>query len=144
MPKAMAEAQHSYAHLRLALHPVSAPVPEGEIRLGDIRIELESMRVTVAERLVTLTVQEFDLLVLLAREADKPVTQAELAAGLWQVEKPQHKRHLSVLIARLRSKLAGSRTYRLETLRKRGYALMPPLSKRIEEIKRIRDGLDFR
>jgi DNA-binding response OmpR family regulator len=94
--------------------------------VGDIRIGLETMQVSVCGRPAPLTVQEFDLLVLLAREAGKPVRQEELAAALWQEPRPQHWRHLSVLVARLRAKLTGSRVYRVKTIRKRGYALMPP------------------
>ena len=112
------------------------------ICIGDIRLDLETLVATVDGGALDLTVQEFDLLVLLARDAGKPVTQARLAAGLWQTPKPQHKRHLSVLIARLRAKLAGSSTHRLETMRKRGYGLMTPQANRAQEIRCAEDGLD--
>jgi ferredoxin-nitrite reductase len=100
------------------------------------------MRVTIDGRPLALKVQEFDLLVMLASKAGQPLTQRELAEGLWQEAKPTHSRHLSVIIARLRAKLAASRSYRLQTFRKRGYALAPRQSNRIEDIKRTKDGLD--
>ena len=71
-----------------------------------------------------MTLQEFDLLVLLARSAGRLVSQSELTRGLWLEISPRRKRHLSVLIARLRSRLADS-DYRITTVRKRGYGLMP-------------------
>ncbi len=112
------------------------------IRLADLRIEPDSLRVHLGEREVHLTLQEFDLLLLLAKSAGKPVSQTDLAQELWQEVTPQRKRHLSVLVARLRSRLAASKFYQVQTMRKRGYGLMLPRINRIEEIKLAKDGLD--
>jgi ferredoxin-nitrite reductase len=98
---------------------------------------------TVAGKEISLTVQEYDLLVLLAQEAGRTVPQKRLAQALWQEVRPQQERHLSVLIARLRTKIAGSRELKVETLRKRGYGLIPvTATNRIEAVKRTKDGLD--
>jgi two-component system alkaline phosphatase synthesis response regulator PhoP len=94
------------------------------IVLSDLRIELQEMRALVGDQLLDLTLQEFELLVLLAQNAGRPVPQRELALTFWDELTPRHKRHLSVLIARLRAKLSGSKTYQVETVRKRGYGLM--------------------
>ncbi len=115
----------------------------GDIVVGDLRLSLDSLKAYLGERSLKLTVQEFDLLVLLARSAGKPVSQSELAYALWHEVTPDRKRHLSVLIARLRTKLADSKFYRLRTLRKRGYGLMLPPVNRIEELKIVKDGLDI-
>jgi DNA-binding response OmpR family regulator len=120
----------SYARTRNSLHAghALAEVPDegagGEIVLGDLRIEMESMMVALAGQRVRLTLQEFDLLVLLAREADRPVSQDRLAKAIWRETTPRRKRQISVLVARLRSKLAGSKSCRLLSVRKRGYGLM--------------------
>jgi len=114
----------------------------GEVVLGDLRLNLDTLQVTLGGRSLKLTVQEFDLLVVLARSAGKPLSQAELAQHLWHEVTPERIRHLSVLVARLRSKLADSKFYKLRTLRKRGYGLMLPPINRIEELKLAKDGLD--
>jgi len=110
--------------------------------VGDLRLEVDAMHVFLGDKQLHLTAQEFDLLLLLSIEAGRPVSLERLALAIWQDDTPEHKRHLSVLMARLRAKIAGSSTHRLETLRKRGYGLMPTASNKIEEIKRVKDGLD--
>jgi DNA-binding response OmpR family regulator len=122
--------RQSYARRRTGLHAghaLAGSSDEGastEIVLGDLRIELESMTVSVAGQPVRLTLQEFDLLVLLAREADRPVSQDWLAQAIWRETTPRRKRQISVLVARLRSKLSVSKSCRLLSVRKRGYGLM--------------------
>jgi DNA-binding response OmpR family regulator len=124
------KSRRSYAHRRVGLqarHAVAGSSDDGkdsEIILGDVRIGMESMTVTVAGQLVGLTVQEFDLLVLLAREADRPISQDRLAQAIWREATPRQKRQISVVVARLRSKLGGSNSCRLLSVRKRGYGLM--------------------
>ncbi len=115
----------------------------GEVVAGELRLALDSFEAYLGSRRLKLTVQEFELLVLLARSAGKPISQEELAQELWGEITAGRKRHLSVLVARLRTQLAGSRIYRLMTLRKRGYGLMLPQINRIEELKLTKDGLDI-
>jgi DNA-binding response OmpR family regulator len=98
---------------------------ELKVVLGDLRIELDAMRVLVSDRPLDLTLQEFELLVMLAKHAGRPVAQDELALAFWEELTLRHTRHLSVLIARLRTKLADSKCHQVVTLRKRGYGLMP-------------------
>lgn len=113
------------------------------IEVGDLRLEVDAMRVFVRGHELGLTAQEFDMLLLLALEQGRPVPLGKLSLAIWQKEGPEHVRHLSVLMARLRAKIAGSKTHRLETHRKRGYGLLPVTSNnKIEEIKRVKDGLD--
>jgi ferredoxin-nitrite reductase len=133
-----AEISLSYAQRR----GVRYVEPQPEICVGDLRIVLDTLQAFLAERELRLTLQEFDLLVLLAQSAGKPVSQNDLALQLWQEVTSQRKRHLSVLIARLRSRLAASKFYQVRTMRKRGYGLMLPQVNRIEEIKLTKDGLD--
>jgi two-component system response regulator VicR len=102
-------------------HPdVSEPVFE----LGNLRIDLDSYEVSVDGRPVTLTHQEFELLVMLAREAGRIHAYATLGQALWRSDGDNSLRRLNVAICRLRAKLAGSRPYRIETVRRRGYGLL--------------------
>jgi two-component system alkaline phosphatase synthesis response regulator PhoP len=109
----------TFAQRRLQGQEQAAP----EVRLGDLRIVRDTLQVFLGEREVSLTVQEFDLLLLLARSPGKPQPQDELSHAMWGEATAQRKRHLSVLVARLRSKLTASRSYQLRTVRKRGYSL---------------------
>jgi ferredoxin-nitrite reductase len=113
-----------------------------ELVVGDLRLCPDTLKAYLGETSLSLTVQEFDLLALLAKSAGKPVSQADLSQQLWGEVTPDRKRHLSVLVARLRTKLADSKPYKLRTLRKRGYGLMLPPVNRIEGLKIARDGLD--
>ena len=132
------------ADISTAQTPVPGTDETATISLGDLRIELEEMRAFIADAPIALTAQEFELLVMLARDAGSPVQFGRLALGLWQDHLPsaEQKRHLSVLMARLRAKLAGSKQHRLEVIRKRGYGLMPASNNKIEFIKSAKDGLD--
>src|SRR5687767_15655766 len=76
----------------------------GVIAVGDLRLQVDSMQVWVGDRELSLTAQEFDLLLLLAMEAGRPVPLSRLSLAIWQEEGSEHNRHLSVLMARLRSK----------------------------------------
>ena len=123
--------------------PIALPVAGDVIEVGDLKLEVDAMRVFVRGDELALTAQEFDLLLLLAMEQGRPIPLNRLSIAIWQEEGPEHVRHLSVLMARLRTKVAGSKTHRLETHRKRGYGLLPVTSNnKIEEIKRAKDGLD--
>src|SRR5580765_5483099 len=76
------------------------------IEVGDLKLEVDAMRVLVRGHELSLTAQEFDLLLLLTMEAGRPVALSRLSLAIWQKEGPEHIRHLSVLMARLRAKIA--------------------------------------
>ena len=105
-----------------------AAAPDGRfataIELGNLRIDPGSYEVSIDGRSVDLTHQEFELLVLLALDAGRVHSYAKLVRALWQVEGPKALRRLNVATCRLRAKLAGSRPYRIETVRRRGYGLL--------------------
>jgi ferredoxin-nitrite reductase len=123
--------------------PPSRQGRSGAIAANDLVIDLETMVTTISGEEIRLTVQEYDLLVLLAQDVGRTVPQKRLALALWREFRPQQERHLSVLVARLRTKIAASRELRLETHRKRGYGLIPlTASNRIEVLKQAKDGLD--
>jgi two-component system response regulator VicR len=101
-----------------------AGAPDPVFELGNLRIDLGSYEVTVGGRPVSLTHQEFELLVMLAREAGRIQAYETLGQALWRSEGENSLRRLNVAICRLRAKLAGSRPYRIETVRRRGYGLL--------------------
>ena len=70
------------------------------IEVGDLRLDVDAMRVFVRGREQALTAQEFDMLLLLSLEQGRPVPLNKLSLAIWQKEGPEHVRHLSVLIDR--------------------------------------------
>lgn len=104
-----------------------------EIRLRDLRIACDTLQVFLGGREVSLTVQEFDLLVLLARSPGKLQSKEELSRAMWNEVSANRKKHLSVVIARLRAKLGTLGSLEICNVRKRGYGLMLAPHKHLEE-----------
>lgn len=111
-------------HYKTAATPTGAP-QTAELRLGDISLQPGTLEATLAGAPLPLTHQEFQLLALLAENADRLVPTETITYALWQDLHPRHSRQLGVLISRLRKKLAPCREYEIETVRKRGYRLQP-------------------
>jgi len=111
-----------------ALGPTGTPVPpdvEAEIiTLGNLSLNLGNYRVTVDGLPVEVTYYEFELLRLLAAQHDRVVPYHSLSLSLWRGAGRSAIRHLNVITHRLRTKLAGSRPYVIETVRGRGYGLL--------------------
>lgn len=72
------------ARVRSQLRRVSSQATAPVLRFGELTIDLERRRVTVAEREVHLTPTELALLELLAREAGRPVTIVRIIARVWK------------------------------------------------------------
>ena len=95
----------------------------GSATAGSIRLDLRGYRAFVNEKPVALSFQEFELLRLLASNPDRIISYDELVRALWGEVAAGSRRRLSVVICRLRAKLAGARPYNIETVRGRGYGL---------------------
>jgi two-component system, OmpR family, alkaline phosphatase synthesis response regulator PhoP len=96
----------------------------GELKLGNVNVDLATFKVTVGSNPANLTYQEFELLRYLADFRDRVVSFDVLSGLLWGSTGPKETRRLNVLVCRLRSKLRNSFPYRLETVRGRGYGLL--------------------
>jgi DNA-binding response OmpR family regulator len=94
------------------------------VTVGNIAVDLSTYRVSVGSQPANLSYQEFELLRLLAASPDRVASFAALSGFLWGTQGRRENRRLNVLVCRLRSKLAGSAPYRLETVRGRGYGLL--------------------
>jgi two-component system, OmpR family, KDP operon response regulator KdpE len=75
------------------------------INAGDLAVELEHRRVTLAGRGVQLTPTEYDLLKILVANPDKVLTDRMLVETVWGVAYRQQAHSLHVYVARLRKKL---------------------------------------
>ncbi|KAA5837279.1 response regulator transcription factor [Saccharopolyspora hirsuta] len=90
-----------------------------EVLVGDVRVDLRTRRVRVADRDVELTPKEFDVLAVLAREAGSAVSRQRLMDEVWGDAYLAVSRSLDVHIAQLRAKLG--RPDLLVTIRGFGY-----------------------
>ncbi|MFT4606002.1 MAG: DNA-binding response OmpR family regulator [Rhodothermales bacterium] len=98
------------ARIRSALRRVSMseqkPDDDGKpIKVGDLEIDPVRREVRVDGRLVHLTVREFDLLVFLAQQPDRPFTRLQLLADVWDIHYEGYDRTVDSHVQRLRAKV---------------------------------------
>jgi DNA-binding response OmpR family regulator len=98
---------------------------EGLVRVGLIEIDTEGRRVRVDEREVRLTMTEFNLLALLASNAGRVLSRAQLLEKVWGYLAEVDNHSVDPHIQRLRKKLAsgGSPGVELEAVPGLGYRL---------------------
>jgi two-component system KDP operon response regulator KdpE len=84
------------------------------IETGDLTVDIARRSVTVGGRAVSLTPTEFDILALLARNADCVVTQKAILEEIWGPEWAEDRQTLRAHVSNLRRKLErrpGGRRY---------------------------------
>ena len=79
--------------------------PLTEIREGDLYICLEHRLVMIREQEIILTVKEFDILLLLAKNAPNVLSRDQLFEEIWNTNQIVESRSLDMHIKTLRSKL---------------------------------------
>jgi two-component system KDP operon response regulator KdpE len=99
MPELLARVR---AHLRKAQQDAVEPTA---LRVGDFHIDPVAHKVEVRGAEVHLTPKEFDLLLLLARNAGKVMTHKVLLKRIWGPAGEDQPEYLRVLIAQLRKKI---------------------------------------
>ncbi|MDD7940264.1 response regulator transcription factor [Actinomycetospora lutea] len=111
------------ALLRRGVRP--APAASGEvIAAGPLRIDLARRTVHVGERSVDLTKREYELLVVLARNADVVLTRERLLELVWGYDFATDTNVVDVFVGYLRRKLEADGTPRLvHTVRGVGFVL---------------------
>jgi two-component system KDP operon response regulator KdpE len=95
------------ARIRVALRRVSeAEEPELErVQVADLVIEYNRRRVVRGDDDIRLTPKEFELLALLARNADRVLTHRAILKAIWGPNAVDQPEHLWVLMAQLRKKI---------------------------------------
>ncbi|WP_093798685.1 response regulator transcription factor [Streptomyces sp. Wb2n-11] len=104
--------------------PVSATAAGTALRLGGVRIELPTRRVSVDGTEVQLTRKEFDLLALLAQRPGVVFRREQIISEVWRTSWEGTGRTLEVHVASLRSKLRMPAL--IQTVRGVGYRLVVP------------------
>ena len=95
------------ARIRVALRHAARPSHglEAVINIGDLSVDLEHRRVTLAEHEVHLTPTEYELLKLFLSNPDKVLTDRMLLEAIWGAAYRQQTHSLHVYVARLRRKI---------------------------------------
>lgn len=94
------------ARIRVCLRANRAiAAPSHKLTLGDLTIDDEAHRVERAGNAIRLTPKEFDLLILLARNAGKVLTHRHILQSLWGPAHVEDTPYLRVFIGQLRQKI---------------------------------------
>ncbi|MGW7050340.1 response regulator transcription factor [Streptomyces sp. NPDC054887] len=115
---------HAVARRKATGDPSPAPGDDIALRLGGVRIELPTRRVSVGGSEVQLTRKEFDLLALLAQRPGVVFRREQIISEVWRTSWEGTGRTLEVHVASLRSKLRMPAL--IETVRGVGYRLVAP------------------
>ncbi|QIK58019.1 response regulator transcription factor [Erysipelothrix sp. HDW6A] len=91
------------------------------ISIGCLTIDTEKLSVQINDVDIVLSIQEFKILVYLARNTNKLITRQELNTVIWDTNEHISDNALSVTIKRLREKLGDA--IQLETIHGKGYLL---------------------
>src|SRR5207237_9341056 len=75
------------------------------VRTGELEVDLEQRRVTLAGRVVRLTPTEYELLKVLITHPNKVLTDRMLLQQVWGSSASTEAHYLHVYVARLRKKL---------------------------------------
>jgi DNA-binding response OmpR family regulator len=115
------------AALRRARRPRADMVGPEPLVVGDLVIDRKAHQVTVAGRSVTLSPREFDLLLVLARQAGKVLSLDDLLVQVWGAEYNGEPQVVYVHIHWLREKLEEDIHHprRILTVHGVGYRLQP-------------------
>jgi DNA-binding response OmpR family regulator len=95
-------------------------------RAGNLVVDLDARRAFLADRPLSLTHQEFEVLRLLVGRQGQIVPHAAICEALWGHGGTRELKRLGVAMSNLRNKLDGLAPYAITTVRSRGYGLLPP------------------
>lgn len=79
--------------------------PDDTLEAGPLRIDAARREVTLDGETVHLTVREFDLLLFLARNAERPFTRSQLLEQIWGITYEGYDRTIDSHVQRLRAKV---------------------------------------
>ncbi len=94
-----------HAQLRRYLKYSSGTNDSGIIRCGQIEINTHTFKVKIAEREVSLTSKEFDILKLFMQNPQKVFTKSQLFKSIWNEDYLHDENTIMVHIHRLRDKI---------------------------------------
>ena len=92
------------------------------IIFGDISINLDSHIVKISDRVIKLTIKEFNLLHILIKNKEKVMTRERLLNKVWNYNQDVTTRTVDTHIRRVREKIKAS-CVSIETIRSLGYMI---------------------
>lgn len=105
---------------KLLARTKAAEEPVGQLRFGQLEIDVPRHTVEVSGAAIALTATEFKLLEILARRRGRVQTRERLLQDVWGYDNPIDSRTVDTHMRRLREKIGGAADY-LETIRGVGY-----------------------
>jgi len=93
------------ARVRAVLRRSPESEPDGVLKVGDLVIDVDKRRVTIANEEIKFTPKEFDVLKYLAMKAGKVVTHRSLLLAVWGSKSLEQTEYLRVFINQLRRKI---------------------------------------
>lgn len=112
------------ARVRSLLRRTQAPIPQDELQVADLEVNLLKRRVTRAGKRINLSHKEFCLLELLMRRQGEVLPRSIIASQVWDMNFDSDTNVIDVAIRRLRSKIDDEFEPKLiHTVRGMGYKL---------------------
>lgn len=106
---------------------VATPMVAASLEVGDLRLDLQTRRVTRDGAQIALSPREFELLHVLMQEPGRVFSRTELCERVWQRDHAYDTRTVEIFIARLRKKIdADSADPMIQTIRSVGYCIKAP------------------
>jgi DNA-binding response OmpR family regulator len=75
------------------------------IEIGDFRIDRDTLRASIRNRKVRLTLKEFKLLVYLAKHPSRIIGHQKLVSAIWAADAAGQPERLRVLVGQVRKKI---------------------------------------
>lgn len=97
--------------------------PKGELRFGELCIDIPRHQVTIRNKRIDLTATEFKLITVLAQRRGRVQSREQLLQDVWEYNTLVDTRTVDTHMRRLREKLGAAAEY-LETVRGVGYRFL--------------------
>ena len=114
--------------LKAILRRAALGIPSAPLQVGEMQLDPEAHRFTVAGQEVLLTALEFRLVHHLMSRPGRVQQRERLLEEVWGLSSEAGSRTLDTHVMRLREKLGPARQY-VETVRGVGYRLIPPAAR---------------
>ena len=125
------EMEELIARVEVALrHSQNQPQTAASFQVADLRVDLDTKRVTRNGEIIALTQREFELLVALLQNQNQPCSRSDLLDTVWGVDFDGQPNILDVYIKNLRTKVDQSAPKLIHTVRGVGYMLSDAVASR--------------
>jgi len=114
----------SMARIRAVVRRTAAVQPEELIKMGEIELNMSSYTVKIANKEITVTAKEFDLLYVFLSSPNRVLSRPYLIERVWGYNYFGSPRTVDVHVRRLRAKMGKAARY-VHTVPCVGYKLVP-------------------